>query len=202
MKLTNNLAGNGAIYIPKGRNRIPVTDFLVDRGIKTPPFPERLLTAYNESGRRFGLRRGSDIPSIMARQAVSALGFMGSDKWAELPGVTTEQLTFEPVMPTGASLVLATAVDRVSEIEARIKRGDEVVVATSYPITAKETAADLGFDITVIRYNGAVEGSLRDGLDVDAILDVKEFGRTLTANGMESFRELGRVNIGAVYLNT
>lgn len=69
----------------------------------------------------------------------------------------------------------------------------KLVVASKYPVTAKNYFNQLGIHSEIIKLNGSVELAPIIGLS-DVIVDIVETGKTLKENNLEVLKEIGSVS--------
>jgi len=124
-------------------------------------------------GGRVLLVKPSDVPTYV-EHGVADLGIAGADTLRE-----QERDLYEPVdLQIGACrLVVAESVDH----PARVRRGMELRVATSFPKLARDHYRSKGISPEIIPLHGSVELSAITGL-ADQIVDLVESGETLRQN--------------------
>ncbi len=119
--------------------------------------------------------RGSDVPTYVEFGSAD-LGVVGKDLLLEYGG----EAFYEPLDLGIARCRLMTAepIDRPAP-SGRLR------VATKFVNIAKRYFAERGTQIELIKLNGALELAPSMGL-ADAIVDIVDTGKTLTANGLEA----------------
>lgn len=133
------------------------------------------------------------------RAGFGDVGFVGSDKVTEKQlGGEWMDVAVEPVIDAQCKLVLASAKESTLA-----RRYPVRTIATSYPNTTRSwfMQNDLRCPELLV-VNGSVEAyaSPNSGF-ADAIVDVRESGKTLLANGLPYFTPIsGRINTLAVCL--
>lgn len=127
--------------------------------------------------------RGSDVPTYVEFGSAD-LGVVGKDLLLEYGG----EAFYEPLDLGIARCRLMTAepIDRPAP-SGRLR------VATKFVNIAKRYFAERGTQIELIKLNGALELAPSMGL-ADAIVDIVDTGKTLTANGLEAKELIGHVS--------
>ncbi len=172
----------GRVAVPsRGRLRDFVMTLLDDAGFAT--------SAFRGTGARATLD-GIEFVEMRPRDAAAWLragrlegAFVSTDL------VLEEQLDHLTAVPLGAArsdLVVASR-DDDGRTSARELAG--AVVATHLPGATARWFADQGIDVTVVTMGGALEGVCAAGL-ADAIVDLRETGRSLAENRLRVLAEI------------
>lgn len=127
--------------------------------------------------------RGSDVPTYVEFGSAD-IGVVGKDLLLEYG----DEAFYEPLDLGIARCRLMTAepIDRPAR-EGRLR------VATKFVNIAKRYFAERGQQIELIKLNGALELAPSMGL-ADAIVDIVDTGKTLTANGLEAKELIAHVS--------
>ena len=119
--------------------------------------------------------RGSDVPTYVEFGSAD-IGVVGKDLLLEYG----DEAFYEPLDLDIARCRLMTA-----ELIGRPAPVGRLRVATKFVNIAKRYFAEQGVQIELIKLNGALELAPSMGL-ADAIVDIVDTGKTLTANGLEA----------------
>lgn len=138
----------------------------------------KLIFDTNRDNVKLMVIRGSDVPTYVEFGSAD-MGVVGRDLLLEYG----DEGFYEPLDLKIAECRLMTAEPIVKEpVQGRLK------VATKFTAITKKYFAEQGKQIELIKLNGALELAPSMGL-ADAIVDIVDTGKTLTANGLEP-REL------------
>lgn len=119
--------------------------------------------------------RGSDVPTYVEFGSAD-IGVVGKDLLLEYG----DEAFYEPLDLDIARCRLMTA-----KLVGRAEPVGRLRVATKFVNIAKRYFAEQGVQIELIKLNGALELAPSMGL-ADAIVDIVDTGKTLTANGLEA----------------
>lgn len=152
--------------------------------------------------RKVILRRPEDQLRSLAQNPAS-LGMFGSDVFAEQNDRVQEEFTFEPFEQIAGTFYVGTNARFAERTLDKISAGDDMVFATSYPKRLNAIAEELGFAVgEIIFMSGGVEASQADRMDIDAIFELKETGKSITDNGVVVIEDsIDSIDLGAIWRN-
>lgn len=139
----------------------------------------KLIFATNLDHVSLMIIRGSDVPTYVEFGSAD-LGVVGKDLILEYGG----EGFYEPLDLKLATCRLMTAAPVGLDLDALRRSRSRIRVATKFINIARRYFAEQGRQIELIKLNGALELAPSMGL-ADAIVDIVDSGRTLTANGLE-----------------
>jgi len=123
--------------------------------------------------------RGSDVPTYVEFGSAD-MGVVGKDLILEYGG----EGFYEPLDLKLATCRLMTAAPKGVDLDSLQQSRSRLRVATKFINIARRYFAEQGRQIELIKLNGALELAPSLGL-ADAIVDIVDSGKTLTANGLE-----------------
>ncbi len=123
--------------------------------------------------------RGSDVPTYVEFGSAD-MGVVGKDLILEYGG----EGFYEPLDLKLATCRLMTAAPAGTDLDSLQQSRSRLRVATKFINIARRYFAEQGRQIELIKLNGALELAPSLGL-ADAIVDIVDSGKTLTANGLE-----------------
>jgi ATP phosphoribosyltransferase len=166
------------IALAKGRIANQAMDLFESIGIDCSQMKtdsRRLIVSDDENGIEFILVKANDVAKYVEQGAVD-MGVVGKDTLME------QQPDLYEVLDLG--------IGRCRMVVAGLKENTGVtVVATKYPVTAREYYRQKGRNIRVVKLDGSVELAPLVGLS-DVIVDIVETGRTLKDNGLVILDEI------------
>ena len=173
---------NGRVAVPsRGRLRDFVMTLLDDAGFAT--------SAFRGTGARATLD-GIEFVEMRPRDAAAWLragrldgAFVSTDL------VLEEQLGHLTAVPLGAARSDLVVASRDDDGRASAHELAGAVVATHLPGATARWFTDQGIDVTVVTMGGALEGVCAAGL-ADAIVDLRETGRSLAENRLRVLAEI------------
>jgi len=175
------------IALSKGRIFEETLPLLAAAGIRPADDPERsrkLILATTRADVRLILVRASDVPTYVQYGAAD-LGVAGRDLLAEHGG----QGLYQPIDLGIAKCRMVVAVPEGFDYAAAVRRGARLRVATKYIRTAREHFAAKGVHVDLIKLYGSMELAPLVGL-ADAIVDLVDTGKTLSANRLRQVEEI------------
>jgi len=143
----------------------------------------KLIFDTNLSNVQLMVIRGSDVPTYVEFGSAD-MGVVGKDLLLE----HGDEGFYEPLDLKIAACRLMTA----EPVDAKPVQG-RLKVATKFTNIAKKYFAEQGKQIELIKLNGALELAPSMGL-ADAIVDIVDTGKTLTANGLEAKELIAHVS--------
>lgn len=170
------------IALTKGRILEEVLPLFAQAGIEPAEniFSSRkLIFDTNLSNVRLMIIRGSDVPTYVEFGSAD-LGVVGKDLILEYG----EEGFYEPLDLKLATCRLMTAAPKGADLDTLQQTRSRLRVATKFINIARRYFAEQGRQIELIKLNGALELAPSLGL-ADAIVDIVDSGKTLTANGLE-----------------
>lgn len=173
------------LALPKGRNlEVAVSAFrAAGIGLEGLELEDRRLkVAFPSEGLEVLLLKDWDVP-LYVQHGVADCGVVGSDVLEEVDG----DLLIPARFADGHSRL-----SLIGRAGAGPQPGDQVRLASKYPLTARRVLADRPWGAEVLKLSGSVE--LAPLLDLaEVALDIVQTGRTLRDNGLvelETVREV------------
>lgn len=131
-------------------------------------------------GKTYSIASNSDIPAELA-EGVADFALLGTDKLNELE--QPKRFASEAIGALACRFALLLPQGN------KLKEGQEISVATTYPNSLRAFAEQENITLGTIRkLSGKVERAPASGL-TDAAFDIVETGSSLRANGLEIWRE-------------
>ncbi len=196
--------GSGVVFMPKGKNRGPITEALQDADIDVPEFAGRRLTARYD-GRDWMLARDADMFTCLDGRP-DGMGFMGTDTWGELAQERQPDFSFLKLADADMRLALLATEEGATPLRQKVEKAEPLLIATTYPQGARLAINGLTLSmpwqrsaVNILNINGSIEGAPAIFPQVDAVYDVVESGRTAEDNGLRIvYDNLAPVMLGAV----
>jgi len=132
--------------------------------------------------------RASDVPTYVQYGAAD-LGVAGSDVLVEHGG----EGLYQPVDLKIGRCRMCLAAPTGFDLQAQLRRGSRLSVATKYVETTRRYFAQRGMHADLIKLYGSMELAPLVRL-ADVIVDLVSTGATLKANGLEAFETIAEVS--------
>lgn len=132
--------------------------------------------------------RASDVPTYVQYGAAD-LGVAGSDVLVEHGG----EGLYQPVDLKIGRCRMCLAAPQGFDLQAQLRRGSRLSVATKYVETTRRYFAERGMHADLIKLYGSMELAPLVGL-ADVIVDLVSTGATLKANGLQAFETISEVS--------
>ncbi|EHN59772.1 ATP phosphoribosyltransferase [Oenococcus kitaharae] len=174
------------IALTKGRVESSVIPLLESAGIDCQPLKNkqrRLIVHTPDQRFEFVLAKGPDVTTYLNAGAVD-IGIVGSDILVEQQNDQYELLDLEVGK---CQFVLASTADFNADSPKR------KIIGSKYPMITKKYFQSIGQDVEIVKIEGSVELAPLIGL-ADAIVDIRESGRTLRDNHLKVFDYLDKVS--------
>lgn len=171
--------------LAKGRLADKTMELLGQLGITCDEMKEdsrKLIFTNEELKLKFFLAKATDVPTYVEYGAAD-IGIIGKDTLLE------ENRNLYEVLDLGFGKC-RFAVAGPKSVEEKLKKSNDLRVATKYPNIAKDYFYQRKHQtIEIVKLNGSVELAPIVGL-ADVIVDIVETGSTLKANGLEVLEEI------------
>ena len=171
--------------LAKGRLADKTMELLEQLGITCDDMKEdsrKLIFTNEELKLKFFLAKATDVPTYVEYGAAD-IGIIGKDTLLE------ENRNLYEVLDLGFGKC-RFAVAGPKTVEEKLKKSNDLRVATKYPNIAKDYFYQRKHQtIEIVKLNGSVELAPIVGL-ADVIVDIVETGSTLKANGLEVLEEI------------
>jgi ATP phosphoribosyltransferase len=203
-ELQNLYQESEVVFLPKGRNRRPITEALQEANIDVPDFPGRQLTAKYD-GKNWMLARDADMATCLERRP-DGMGFIGTDNLGEMPEEERTGFAFLGITDIDGRFALLTTKEKIGTLESKLERAEPVQIATTYPQGARVAVGGLmlripgaNLRVDTLDIDGSIEAAPSTFPEVDGIYDIVETGRTAEENGVLVVRDnLAGVTLGAI----
>lgn len=128
---------------------------------------------------------------------IGAWGFVGSDRLGEV-GYTGFSETVEPIInPAGQPLRFALIATSSLRVRTKLASKQPMVVATSYPVTARRI---MGQENQYEYVPGGVEAEIIDRSDIDCGFELVQSGDSVRQNGLEIVEDnIESVTLESIY---
>lgn len=179
------------LALSKGRIFDETLPMLAEMGIEPTEHPEKsrkLILGTSRKDLQLLIVRASDVPTYVQYGAAD-MGIAGSDVMVEHGGDGLYQPVDLGIARCRMSLAAAESID----VQAMIRRGARLRVATKYIATTRQFFADRGIHADLIKLYGSMELAPLVGL-ADVIVDLVSTGATLKANGLREVEVIGPVS--------
>jgi ATP phosphoribosyltransferase len=127
-----------------------------------------------------------DMPEYLANSGdATCIGIIGSDTFDELDVCLQGRLACREVATTGLRLALAARKERAGAVSAKIARGEQLLIATSYRRLIGRCEEAVGARLRVsATLRGSVEAAPELYPDIDGIIDIVDSGETIKQNDL------------------
>jgi ATP phosphoribosyltransferase len=189
------------IYLPKSEREQPqaIEWLQTNVNLDVPEFNDREYVKYSE-GVRYGIVRAQTSLEFVEEDP-NSIGFVGSDKFKEYqfgcPGWSTQLRIWQFGESTCRLALLGPVQDRET-LEQRLADKEELVIATSYPLTSQNYARNKGYDFRLRSFGGGIEAMPLLN-KADAVVDLVGTGDTMRQNGLEEVRDIFNVYPGVIW---
>lgn len=179
------------LALSKGRifnETLPLLRALGIEPLEHPDDSRKLVLPTSMPGLRLLVVRASDVPTYVQCGAAD-LGVAGSDVLVEHGG----EGLYQPVDLGIGRCRMCLAAPVGFDLQAQIRRGGRLTVATKYVETTRRYFASRGMHADLIKLYGSIELAPLVGL-ADVIVDLVSTGATLRANGLQAFETISEVS--------
>jgi len=177
--------------LSKGRifnETLPLLKAVGIEPLEHPDDSRKLILPTSRAGVRLLVVRASDVPTYVQVGAAD-MGVAGSDVLVEHGG----EGLYQPVDLGIGRCRMCLAAPSGFDLQAQIRRGSRLTVATKYVQTTRRYFASRGMHADLIKLYGSMELAPLVGL-ADVIVDLVSTGATLKANGLQAFETISEVS--------
>lgn len=179
------------LALSKGRifnEALPLLKVVGIEPLEHPDDSRKLVLPTSKAGVRLLVVRASDVPTYIQYGAAD-MGVAGSDVLVEHGG----EGLYQPVDLGIGRCRMCLAAPVGFDLQAQIRRGSRLTVATKYVETTRRYFASRGMHADLIKLYGSMELAPLVGL-ADVIVDLVSTGATLKANGLQAFETISEVS--------
>ncbi|MEY2777152.1 MAG: phosphoribosyltransferase [Pseudomonadota bacterium] len=179
------------LALSKGRifnETLPLLKAVGIEPLEHPDESRKLVLPTSMAQVRLLVVRASDVPTYVQYGAAD-MGVAGSDVLVEHGG----EGLYQPVDLRIGRCRMCLAAPSGFDLQAQIRRGSRLTVATKYVETTRRYFAARGMHADLIKLYGSMELAPLVGL-ADVIVDLVSTGATLKANGLEAFETIADVS--------
>ncbi|MEY4013711.1 MAG: phosphoribosyltransferase [Pseudomonadota bacterium] len=179
------------LALSKGRifnETLPMLKSVGIEPLERPDESRKLVLPTSLAHVRLLIVRASDVPTYVQYGAAD-LGVAGSDVLVEHGG----EGLYQPVDLRIGRCRMCLAAPTGFDLQAQLRRGSRLSVATKYVETTRRYFAQRGMHADLIKLYGSMELAPLVGL-ADVIVDLVSTGATLKANGLEAFETIAEVS--------
>lgn len=153
-----------------------------------------------KGSKTYAFVRDKDMATLLAEMP-SAVGFLGSDTYGELPDVLRQSIVFREIAATAIRYALACPEGNAKMFANLLSTGGRITVATSYSNALSRIAQQKDWCLDrVIPVGGSVEACANVLPEVDAIFDLVDTGNSLKDNGLAIVADnLGKLALGMAW---
>lgn len=179
------------LALSKGRifnETLPLLQAVGIEPLERPDESRKLVLPTSLGHVRLLVVRASDVPTYVQYGAAD-LGVAGSDVLVEHGG----EGLYQPVDLKIGRCRMCLAAPQGFDLQAQLRRGSRLSVATKYVETTRRYFAERGMHADLIKLYGSMELAPLVGL-ADVIVDLVSTGATLKANGLQAFETISEVS--------
>ncbi|CAM8622567.1 HisG ATP phosphoribosyltransferase [Burkholderiales bacterium] len=179
------------LALSKGRifnETLPLLQAVGIEPLERPDESRKLVLPTSLEHVRLLVVRASDVPTYVQYGAAD-LGVAGSDVLVEHGG----EGLYQPVDLKIGRCRMCLAAPQGFDLQAQLRRGSRLSVATKYVETTRRYFAERGMHADLIKLYGSMELAPLVGL-ADVIVDLVSTGATLKANGLQAFETISEVS--------
>ena len=179
------------LALSKGRifnETVPLLRRVGIEPLERPDDSRKLILPTSRANLRLLVVRASDVPTYVQYGAAD-MGVAGSDVLTEHGG----EGLYQPVDLGIGRCRMCLAAPEGFDLQAQLRRGSRLSVATKYVETTRQFFAARGMHADLIKLYGSMELAPLVGL-ADVIVDLVSTGATLKANGLKAFETIAEVS--------
>jgi ATP phosphoribosyltransferase len=179
------------LALSKGRifnETVPLLRRVGIEPLEHPDDSRKLILPTSRANLRLLVVRASDVPTYVQYGAAD-MGVAGSDVLTEHGG----EGLYQPVDLGIGRCRMCLAAPEGFDLQAQLRRGSRLSVATKYVETTRQFFAARGMHADLIKLYGSMELAPLVGL-ADVIVDLVSTGATLKANGLKAFETIAEVS--------
>ena len=179
------------LALSKGRifnETVPLLRRVGIEPLEHPDDSRKLILPTSRANLRLLVVRASDVPTYVQYGAAD-MGVAGSDVLTEHGG----EGLYQPVDLGIGRCRMCLAAPEGFDLQAQLRRGSRLSVATKYVETTRQFFAARGMHADLIKLYGSMELAPLVGL-ADVIVHLVSTGATLKANGLKAFETIAEVS--------